>query len=52
MQGWPLALLRQYVAWAKATFTPVLSEEAEQLMAGYYQLRRQAEGRQVGSIGV
>lgn len=36
------------MAWAKAAFTPVLSEEAEQLMAGYYQLRRQAEGRQVG----
>ncbi|KAI7846329.1 hypothetical protein COHA_000166 [Chlorella ohadii] len=51
-QGWPLALLRQYVAWAKAAFTPVLSEEAEQLMAGYYQLRRQAEGRQASSTTV
>lgn len=44
-QGWPLASLRQYIQWAKALH-PTLSEDAQELLSGYYQLRRQHEGRQ------
>ena len=52
MQAWPLASLRQYIQWAKTAFQPKLSEEAEELLSGYYQLRRQHEGRQASRTTV
>ncbi|KAL4423819.1 hypothetical protein ABPG75_001120 [Micractinium tetrahymenae] len=45
-EGWPLASLRQYIKWAKTAFNPTLSDDAQELLSGYYQLRRQHEARQ------
>lgn len=45
-------MLRQYIQWVRQRFTPVLSEEAEELLAGYYQLRRQQAGRQTSRTTV
>ena len=45
-QGWTIDMLRQYVAWAKQRFSPILSPEAEELLGGYYALRRAGAGRQ------
>ena len=52
LQAWPLASLRQYIQWAKTAFQPMLSEEAEELLSGYYQLRRQHERRQASRTTV
>lgn len=46
LQGWPLAFLRQYIKWARTACSPLLSDDAQQLLSGYYQLRRQHEARQ------
>jgi DNA helicase MCM9 len=43
--AWSLEVLRQYVAWVKAEFQPVLTPEAEEVLGGYYALRRGATGR-------
>lgn len=37
--------LRQYIAWVKQTFHPVLTPPAEEVLSKYYQLRRGAAGR-------
>lgn len=37
--------LRQYIAWVKSTFHPAMTQPAEQVLSGYYQLRRAAAGR-------
>ncbi len=46
LQGWPLAFLRQYIKWARTACSPTLSDDAQELLSGYYQLRRQHEARQ------
>ena len=43
--AWDFERLRRYVAHVKQAFAPRLSPAAEQLIAGYYQLQRRAEGR-------
>lgn len=40
-----MQVLRQYIAWTKQSFCPVLSEEAEELLSAYYMLLRQSGGR-------
>ncbi|KAL4446253.1 hypothetical protein ABPG77_003060 [Micractinium sp. CCAP 211/92] len=45
-EGWPLAFLRQYIKWARTACSPTLSDDAQELLSGYYQLRRQHEARQ------
>ena len=47
-QHWPVETLRQYIAWAKQTFHPTLSEEAEEVLSRYYNLVRQHAGRSAG----
>ena len=42
---WEVESLRQYVAWVKTTFFPVMTPAAEEVLSGYYQLRRGAAGR-------
>ncbi|KAK9824018.1 hypothetical protein WJX72_006994 [[Myrmecia] bisecta] len=44
-QGWTIDMLQKYLCWVKATFQPVLSSEAEQLLLAYYQSQRQALDR-------
>ena len=41
--------LRQYIAWAKREFAPVMSAEAEAVLQGYWHLARGAAGRPGGS---
>ena len=41
VQHWPLETLRQYIAWVKQAFHPTLSEEAEEVLSGYYSAVRQ-----------
>lgn len=45
VQGWPLETLRKYLHWAKCTFQPVLSSEAEALLTGFYQSQRRLADR-------
>ena len=40
--------LRQYIAWAKREFAPVMSAEAEAVLQGYWHLARGAAGKQAG----
>ncbi|KAG7674017.1 putative DNA helicase MCM9 [Nannochloris sp. 'desiccata'] len=42
---WGVESLRQYIAWVKSTFHPTMTQSAEQVLSGYYQLRRGAAGR-------
>lgn len=42
---WSPEMLRQYVAWVKKQWAPVMTPPAEQILSGYYQLRRRAAGR-------
>jgi len=42
---WSVDSLRQYIAWVKSTFHPTMTQSAEQVLSGYYQLRRGAAGR-------
>ena len=51
-QGWPLDALRQYIAWAKQTFRPAVSAEAEEVLLAYWRLLRAAAGRQAGRTTV
>lgn len=51
MQGWTIEVLKQYILWVKH-FIPVLSQEAEELLSAYYQLRRQQAGRQTSRTTV
>jgi len=46
VQAWPLSSLRQYIQWAKTTFHPLLTEDAQDLLATYFQLKRQLLGQQ------
>ncbi|GAB4814822.1 hypothetical protein N2152v2_001868 [Parachlorella kessleri] len=48
-QGWTIEVLRQYIQWVRQHFSPVMTQEAEELLTGYYQLRRQQAGRQANS---
>ncbi len=43
--AWGVESLRQYIAWVKTTFHPTMTPAAEQVLSGYYQLRRGAAGR-------
>ena len=52
MQGWPLEALRQYIAWVKQTFQPVVSAEAEEVLLGYWRLLRGAADRQASRTTV
>jgi DNA helicase MCM9 len=45
-------MLREYVAWARASFQPVMSSVAERLLSAYFQLRRSREGRQAARTSV
>jgi len=51
-QGWPLDALRQYIAWAKQTFRPAVSAEAEEVLLAYWRLLRAAAGRQAAPTTV
>jgi DNA helicase MCM9 len=42
---WNVESLRQYISWVKSTFHPTMTSAAEQVLSGYYQLRRGAAGR-------
>ena len=37
---WTLEILRKYFAYCKDTFQPALTEEAESVLTGYYQMQR------------
>jgi MCM AAA-lid domain len=39
-ESWGLQELRQYIAWAKASYHPKLSHAAQQLLLAYYQRQR------------
>jgi hypothetical protein len=41
LEQWSTEELKQYIAWAKTSFHPVLSAEAQQLLLAYYQKQRQ-----------
>ena len=41
-QEWPMERLRQYIAWVKREFRPVMSAEAEAVLQGYWHLARSA----------
>lgn len=43
--GWTIDMLQKYVVWAKATFQPSLTAEAEAVLVAYYQSLRQAADR-------
>lgn len=43
--GWSLEVLQQYLMWAKTSFHPVMSPEAEQVILTYYQALRRDEDR-------
>jgi hypothetical protein len=45
-QPWSLEALREYVAWVKAAFAPVMSAEAEGVLLGYWRLARGSLDRQ------
>ncbi|KAL8097456.1 hypothetical protein AgCh_030548 [Apium graveolens] len=43
LQGiWTLTMLRRYIHYVKASFKPVLTKEAEKVIASYYQLQRKS----------
>ena len=46
--------LRLYIAWARHSFTPLLGEEAEEVLCAYYTMLRQQGGRigAAGQVGV
>lgn len=46
VQAWPLSSLRQYIQWVKAMFHPLLTEDAQDLLSTYFQLKRQLLGQQ------
>lgn len=37
---WNIETLRQYIVWVKSNFNPILTPPAENILSGYYQLRR------------
>ena len=39
--AWSTRELRDYIAWAKASYQPTLSQDAQQLLLAYYQRQRQ-----------
>jgi DNA helicase MCM9 len=43
--GWTIDMLQKYVVWAKASFQPSLTAEAEAVLVAYYQSLRQAADR-------
>lgn len=45
----PAAQLRDYIAWAKATFRPALEPDAQQLLLAYYQRQRHLAASGIGS---
>ena len=45
-QEWPMARLRQYIAWVKRSFQPHMSAEAERVLQGYWHMVRGAAGKQ------
>lgn len=50
--AWSLLKLRDYIAYVKSTFQPVMSAEAKQLLMRYYQIQRQSEDRSQGRTTV
>lgn len=42
---WSLDKLQAYIAYVKSSFSPVLTEESNQVLKRYYQLQRQADVR-------
>ncbi|KAL3154323.1 hypothetical protein ABBQ32_013806 [Trebouxia sp. C0010 RCD-2024] len=44
-KSWDLMTMQQYLLWVKATFHPELSNEAEEVLTGYYKLQRTAVDR-------
>jgi len=44
-ENWSVERMREYIAWVKSKFNPVLTTTAEEVLSGYYQLRRGAAGR-------
>ena len=45
LRPWSVQDLRQYIAWAKSTFQPTLSTDAQQLLLAYYQRQRYLSGQ-------
>jgi DNA helicase MCM9 len=50
--SWSVLKLRDYIAYVKSTFQPVMSVEAKQLLMRYYQIQRQSEDRSQGRTTV
>lgn len=50
--SWSVLKLRDYIAYVKSTFQPVMSVEAKQLLVRYYQIQRQSEDRSQGRTTV
>jgi MCM AAA-lid domain len=51
-ESWSVLKLRDYIAYVKCTFQPVMSAEAKQLLMRYYQIQRQSEDRSQGRTTV
>lgn len=51
-ESWSVLKLRDYIAYVKSTFQPVMSVEAKQLLMRYYQIQRQSEDRSQGRTTV
>ena len=41
-QVWSIDTIRQYLSWVKSTFHPELTQEAEEVLTGYYKMQRSA----------
>jgi DNA helicase MCM9 len=51
-ESWSVLKLRDYIAYVKSTYQPVMSAEAKQLLMRYYQIQRQSEDRSQGRTTV
>lgn len=51
-EKWELFRLRDYIAYVKHAFQPVMSKEAQLVLMRYYQMQRQSEERSQGRTTV
>ena len=42
VQVWSVDTIKQYLLWVKSTFHPDMTQEAEEVLTGYYKMQRSA----------